>query len=187
VWNHTGGNDSSWGIQFTVVGSNVELTGFTFNHRGGVSATNFSGTVELIDLTKNAIEFQASYGPNDRRTSIPFSGLSISLTSGDQYALVATSNFRNHTYDEVYATVVPAGQSPFNLAANSDIRITNGIFSNNNTQFTRTHYWGAFSNITTQSLQGPIRQLVIPEPTAALSFTIGLLGVGLFAARRKLR
>ncbi|MBS0266351.1 MAG: PEP-CTERM sorting domain-containing protein [Planctomycetes bacterium] len=192
-FNVVGGTDQSWGIQFTAL-QNAELSSFTFNHRGGEGGANFNGTIELVNLTTNSTVFSTAYG-NNPNPAIVFSGLGISLDSGSQYQLLASSNIVSNTNDEVYATVGTPG-SPISftdpaLASsvnNGEIVVTNGVFSSfpDNT-FYRNTYWGAFTNLVTVARNGSFDPNVspVPEPAALFTMAVGLVGVGLASWKRK--
>jgi hypothetical protein len=166
---YTGSGDSDWGIQFNAL-QNVTLTGFDYNHLPVSGPSPFSGTISVKDLTTSSTIFSTPYGTGEP-TVIAFTGLNISLTAGNTYQLLATSDIQFGTRDEVIQYISlnsPAFTYP---VSNTDISVTNGVFSDTNTGFGATSVWYAFQNIETSAL-------ATPEPS---TFLMASLAAGAFS------
>jgi hypothetical protein len=172
-----GGSDSLWGIQFTAL-DNSTLTGFDYNHRNPVPFGNpLTGTISVNDLTTSSTVYTYNYGTNAAQ-DLAFSGLIVSLTAGHDYQLVATSTVLYGGNDEVYEYITPFGTAPAYPTADSDIRVTQGVF-NNSPGFQENYAWGAFTNITTMS--------AVPEPATSFGAGMAALMGGALAWRNRRR
>jgi hypothetical protein len=168
-----GGNDTTWGIQFTAL-DNSALTGFNFTHHTALFAGGNlgTGTIEVLDKTTGTTVFSSPFGNSISGSPevISFSGLSIPLHGGDVYQLVA----HGVGTDERYAVDAAFGGSfPF-PDSSSDISVTQGVF-NNNPGFQTANDWGAFTELTT----------LVPEPATLTLFGVATLAAGYFGLRRK--
>jgi len=167
------GTDSSWGLQFTALQNSV-LTGFDYNHLPvqGIPSP-FTGNISLTDITTSTLLFSQNYLPGSPNPVITFSGLSILLSAGHNYQLIATSNTQFGARDE------RIGYNLFGFypVSNADIFVTSGVANGVNTGFVGNDVWYAFSNITTAP---------VPEPASlAIWSLVGMTGVGLGWMRRK--
>ncbi|MBS0266350.1 MAG: PEP-CTERM sorting domain-containing protein [Planctomycetes bacterium] len=191
TFNHVGGSDQWWGIQFKAL-QDSDLVAFTFNHRGGIGGAKFNGTIKVVDVTNNSTVFTTTYG-NNPNPQILFNNLSVQLNAGDQYQLLATSNRVSNTNDEVYATVGTVGSpisytDPARIGSvkNGEIQVTNGVFSNfPNSNFYKNTYWGAFTNLVTQVRQQTFDpNTAVPEPASLITMAVGFVGLGLARWKR---
>jgi len=169
-----GGNDTSWGIQFTALQNSV-LESFDYYQKPTTGSSPFFGTISLNDITTPSTVYSTTYSVGSP-TVVSITGLTLLLQSAHNYQLVATSNIVSGGSDEVYQ-YDSLDSPPFTFpVSDSEISVTNGVFSLN-PGFQTSHGWAAFKNITTAA--------AVPEPASLILLGIGIAGVAVYARTRR--
>jgi hypothetical protein len=181
----TGNGDTSWGEQFHA-NQDSALIGFTFNHRNGGYGDEFHGNFVLVDVGHGS-HVLASYGVN-APAQVVVTGIWYGLIAGHDYQLIVTPQSPNsdpvswdQTSNYLGYTGDPAGYGDPSYT-NTDITVTNGVFSGNTSGFYATNVWYAFNDITTKAVPVPGSLALLASGVCGL---LGWRGVQRWQSRRK--